>query len=423
MCGANPRLRIDTNYQSFFEVAAGHVANAMAAARAYEQERQRAEALAELDRTKTAFFSNVSHEFRTPLTLLLGPLEEILNKADSDLVPDNRALVDVAHRNGLRLLRLVNALLDFSRIEAGRTNAVYRRTDLASFTAELASGFRSISEKAGLGFTVEAPPLSKAIYVDPAMWEKIVLNLLSNAFKFTFEGEIRVALTETPEGARLTVRDTGIGIDSEELPKLFDRFHRVEGAKGRSFEGSGIGLALVEELAELHGGEVSAESEPGKGSAFHVTIPFGRDHLPAEQIADGEGRPSIAGSAPFIEEASRWLPEHPHRATANDDLRRSDGRPRIVLADDNADMRNYIQRLLADDYIVEAVGDGEAALGAIRREPPDLILTDVMMPKLDGFRAGESDPRRRIARRPSGRDAVRAGRRGSGDQRTGGGGR
>ncbi len=273
VCGANPRLRIDESYQSFFELAAGHVANAMAAARAYEQERQRAEALAELDRTKTAFFSNVSHEFRTPLTLLLGPLEEILNKADSDLAPDNRALVDVAHRNGLRLLRLVNALLDFSRIEAGRTNAVYRRTDLASFTAELASGFRSISEKAGLAFTVEAPPLSKAIYVDPAMWEKIVLNLLSNAFKFTFEGEIRVALTETPEGARLTVRDTGIGIDSEELPKLFERFHRVEGAKGRSFEGSGIGLALVEELAELHGGEVSAESEPGKGSAFHVTIP------------------------------------------------------------------------------------------------------------------------------------------------------
>jgi signal transduction histidine kinase len=288
VAGLSPRLRFDHQYRSFLELAAAQVASAVATARAYEEERKRAEALAEIDRAKTLFFSNVSHEFRTPLTLMLGPLEELkgeLGQTGSSASASQYQQIDLAHRNGLRLLKLVNTLLDFSRIEAGRVQAVYDATDLASATVEHASVFRSAIEKAGLRLVVDCTPLSEAAYVDREMWEKIVLNLLSNAFKFTFEGEIEVKLRQSDEQFILTVRDTGTGIPAHELPKLFERFHRVAGAQGRTHEGSGIGLALVQELVKLHGGTVSVESEHGKGSMFAVAFPRGRSHLPAEQSA------------------------------------------------------------------------------------------------------------------------------------------
>jgi signal transduction histidine kinase len=266
--GLSPRRVLDAGYRSFLNLVAGHIATAIAEARAFEAERRRAEALAEIDRAKTAFFSNVSHEFRTPLTLMLGPLEDVLaGGRSSDL-----ALIDTAHRNGLRLLKLVNTLLDFSRIEAGRAQASYEPVDLAALTADLASSFRSAIERAGLDFVVTTPPLPRPVHVDRDMWEKVVLKLLSNAFKFTFEGGIAVTLAPSPDGsaAVLEVRDTGTGIPAEELPRLFERFHRVAGARGRTFEGSGIGLALVQELVNLHGGTIAVESEEGRGSAFVV---------------------------------------------------------------------------------------------------------------------------------------------------------
>ena len=388
--GLNPFRLFDEGYAGFLTLAAGQIAAAIANAEAYEQERARAEALAEIDRAKTAFFSNVSHEFRTPLTLMLGPLEEVLAKDDGGVIADNRQLVEVAHRNGLRLMKLVNALLDFSRIEAGRVQARYQPTDLAAFTADLASSFRSATERAGLHLNVDAEPLSEPAYVDRDMWEKIVFNLLSNAFKFTLEGGIQVSVSQIGEAARLTVRDTGIGIAEPDLPRLFERFQRVEGAKGRSFEGSGIGLALVQELARLHGGDVSVESVVGEGSTFHVTIPLGRTHLPPDHVADSGGDAATLFRADaFVEEALRWLPADQQPASEADlsasSLAEDGRRPRVVLADDNADMRGYVQRLLAERYDVEAVADGEAALTAIRRERPDLLLTDVMMPRLDGF--------------------------------------
>ncbi|MET4209618.1 ATP-binding protein [Bradyrhizobium sp. LA2.1] len=240
--------------------------------RELEAERRRAEALAEIDRGKTRFFSNISHEFRTPLTLMLGSLEEMNRESGGATIPAAYFdQMDLVHRNGLRLLKLVNTLLDFSRIEAERVQAVYEATDLAEMTAHLASEFRSAIEKAGLTLVVDCPPLSDTAFVDREMWEKIVLNLLSNAFKFTFEGTIEVSLRQADEQFELVVADTGTGISTAELPRLFERFHRVEGARGRTYEGSGIGLALVQELARLHGGEVTAESELGKGSTFRVT--------------------------------------------------------------------------------------------------------------------------------------------------------
>jgi len=249
---------------------------------------------------------------------------------------------------------------------------------------------------------VDCPALSKPVFVDPSMWEKIVLNLLSNAFKFTFEGEITVHLREANGEIELSVQDTGVGIPKAELPRLFERFHRIAGQKSRSYEGSGIGLALVQELVKLHGGEIRAVSEVGLGTTFVIRVPFGSGHLPKERVE--ETRPlsstSIRADA-YVEEALHWISdestmfdvtlEQAHSLGGMPALR--DG-TRILLADDNADMRGYVRRLLGRNCDVQTVSDGQEALAAIRAKRPDLILTDVMMPNLDGFgllRAVRSD--------------------------------
>ncbi|MDV4156664.1 response regulator [Rhizobium brockwellii] len=385
--GLNPYRLFDDAYRSFLQLVAGQIAGSIANAQAYEEERRRSEALAELDRAKTTFFSNVSHEFRTPLTLMLGPLEEALADVGED--PETQARLEVVHRNGMRLLKLVNSLLDFSRIEAGRTKASFEPTDLSTMTAELASNFRSLTEKAGLKLVLECAPSPERVFVDRDMWEKIVLNILSNAFKFTFEGKIRVGLTYDDKAALLVVEDSGTGIPASELPRLFERFHRVEGAKGRSFEGSGIGLALVQELVKLHGGTIDVTSEEGRGTAFTVTIPKGSQHLPQDRLQAGRAFASTAVQAgAFVDEALKWLPDQPENDEASEDATTTTGlglHQRILLADDNADMRDYVRRLLSADYEVETVNDGQAALEAIRARRPDLVLSDVMMPRLDGF--------------------------------------
>jgi signal transduction histidine kinase len=386
----NPHRLFDSAYQGFIELLVAQIAAAITRTDEYERARERADALAEIDRAKTAFFSNVSHEFRTPLTLMLGPLEDAL-VADEQVSQAQRERLHIAHRNALRLLRLVNSLLDFSRIEAGRAEPRIQATDLATLTADLASSFRSATHKAGLRLVVDTPPLSRPAFVDRDMWEKIVLNLLSNAFKFTFEGTIEVVLREGDGSAILTVRDTGTGIPANQIDKLFDRFQRVEGARGRSFEGSGIGLALVRELVQQHGGSIALDSEVGAGSAFHVTIPLGTASsaaLPANAAAD-EGTKAPRAEV-FVAEALRWLPADPQAEPVDDPI---DARRRataegcsILLADDNADLRDYISNLLSDrGYEVRAVADGEAALTALRAQRPDILLTDVMMPRLDGF--------------------------------------
>ena len=384
--GLNPFRQLDDVYRRFLVLVAGQIAASAANADAYEQERKRAEALAELDRAKTTFFSNVSHEFRTPLTLLLGPIEDSLADTAEPLTVSQRQRQEIAHRNAVRLLRLVNTLLDFSRIEAGRAEAVYEPVDLSALTADLASTFRSAVERAGLALIVDCAPLPESVHVDREMWEKIVLNLLSNAFKFTFDGAITVALRAAGPRVDLSVGDTGTGIPARELPHLFERFHRVRDARGRTHEGSGIGLALVQELVKLHGGTAAVTSELGRGSTFTVTIPFGHAHLPADRIGATRTMTSTAlGAAPFVEEALRWLPEEitPDVAEPSTAPIATRGE-RILLADDNADMRDYVRRLLGQHWIVEAVGDGRAALEAARARRPDLVLTDVMMPHLDG---------------------------------------
>lgn len=242
------------------------------------------------------------------------------------------------------------------------------------------------------------------------MWEKIVLNLLSNAFKFTLQGSVELTLSAVDGGARLSVIDTGTGIPDSELPRIFERFHRVEGASGRTHEGTGIGLALVDELVRLHGGSVRVESTLGRGTAFHVLLPFGAGHLPPERVAPATlAAESSIGAAPFVQEALRWLPgessaEEPlskdfsvdgwDRETRGDE---SGGvkTARVLLVDDNRDMREYVARLLSRRYQVTSAADGLEALRLARVNPPDLVLTDIMMPGLDGFgllRKLRSDP-------------------------------
>ncbi|MBV8336131.1 MAG: response regulator, partial [Alphaproteobacteria bacterium] len=390
--GISPRLRLDSLYRSFLDLVATQIAAAISKARAYEDERRRAEALAEIDRAKTAFFSNVSHEFRTPLTLMLGPLEEVL-AVPSEELPQRREDLALAHRSGLRLLRLVNTLLDFSRIEAGRVEASYEPVDLAANTLELGSVFRSTIERAGLQLTLDCPQMREPVWVDRGMWEKIVLNLLSNAFKFTFEGGITVRLRREGESAVLEVEDTGTGIPEHEIPQLFDRFHRVEGARGRTHEGTGIGLALVQELTKLHGGTVRAASVLDQGSIFTVTVPLGTAHLPTDRLKALPTLPTTAlGTRPYVEEALSWLPgaadaEIERDAPGEVSLPSENGgeRATVLVADDNADMRDYMRRLLATRYEVRTAADGAAALAALREQRPDLLFSDVMMPRLDGF--------------------------------------
>ncbi|MBM7075791.1 SpoIIE family protein phosphatase [Micromonospora humida] len=385
--GRSARLPFTDEYRDFLGLIAAQVSRVVGQQRVYEQERARAAELAALDRAKTNFFANVSHEFRTPLTLVLGPLEDML--ADPTLSAEHLDRLTMMHRNALRLLKLVNTVLDFSRLESGRLAAHYQPTDLAEYTSRLASTFRSATERAGLRLVVDCPPLPAPVLLDRDMWEKIVFNLLSNALKFTFDGEIRVRVVAVDGTARLEVVDTGVGIAAEEVPHVFERFHRVPGVRSRTHEGTGIGLALVRELVEMHGGTVAATSRVDHGTTATVTVPFGSAHLPPDRVAAAAPLPTSesAQASLYVAETARWT-DRPDPA--------GDGRPgpatgdparvgRVLLADDNADLREHVTRLLSPEYEVVAVPDGAVALQEATAGRFDLVLTDVMMPRLDGF--------------------------------------
>lgn len=396
VAGLDSGRPLDDDYRAFAGLAAGHIAAAIADATAFAAERRRARALAELDRAKSTFFANVSHELRTPLTLMLGPLDDA-RSAPGGLGHEQVLLV---RRNGRRLLKLVAALLDLSRIEAGRLSATFRPVDLSALTSDLAAAFSEATERAGLELRIACEQLGEPVYVDPDLWEQIVLNLVSNAFKFTLEGQIAVELKAAGGHAELAVSDTGSGIPSHEVERVFERFHRSTTRQARSHEGAGIGLALARELVELHGGTVSVQSTVGQGSRFTVRLPFGRAHLPAGQIQDGDGPPQVMSGSLFVDEALAWLPESgagergplagemSDRAITTPAV--SAGHPgtsgaQVMIVDDNSDMRAYLTRLLSPHWRVEAVDSGAAALERVRGHPPDLLVADVMMPELGGL--------------------------------------
>ena len=395
VAGVSVARALDADYLHFYEALGAAISTAVGNVVAYEKEQRRAEELAQIDRAKTAFFSNVSHEFRTPLTLILGPLDDALADTEEPLAPAQRRRIDVTHRNSLRLLKLVNSLLDFSRIEAGRVQATYVPTDLARLTGDLASVFESAMAKGGLRYEVELQDPGQPVWIDRDMWEKIVFNLLSNAFKFTLKGGVHVTLREHAGMVRLSVQDSGSGIPEAELPRVFERFHRIEGTPGRTFEGTGIRLALIQELVRLHDGSIAVHSVLGEGTRFDVDIPFGHAHLPEERIAASDVADAATGAgaarmgAAYVEEALRWLPDETaatvERTVPGSALQPAAPLPRILIADDNHDMRAYLKALLDPHAEVTVCADGEAALEAVGREVPDLLLSDVMMPRLDGF--------------------------------------
>lgn len=379
--GFNPYRLPDEKYSSFFRLVADQVATSFADVHVLEEERKRAESLAEIDRAKTIFFSNISHEFRTPLTLMLSPVEDALN--DPRTIPDNKLRMEVVYRNGLRMQKLVNTLLEFSRIEAGRVEGKFERVDICTLTEDLASTFRSAIEKAGMQLEFTCTKITGDVYVDPEMWERIILNLVSNAFKYSKKGKIIVGVMQQGNEVLVSVSDTGVGIPQDQLSKIFERFHRVENTEGRSLEGTGIGLAMVKELVKLHSGTIEVSSEPGKGSVFTISLPMGKQHFPEDKISKTSQTNTIYKHAEaFVEEALKWsdgLPKENELAWNNGT------QYKVLLADDNADMLQYVNRLLSDEFTVITAGDGEDAWQKALIHKPHLLLSDIMMPRLDGL--------------------------------------
>ncbi|HYC86788.1 MAG TPA: ATP-binding protein [Chryseosolibacter sp.] len=391
--GANPYRLLDEKYLDFFHLVADQIATSLANIYAIEEERKRLEALAEIDRAKTMFFSNISHEFRTPLTLILGLQEELLQRPEEEISSESKKKLETTHRNSLRLLRLVNNLLDFSRIEAGREKAKFQQLNISKFTRELASNFSSLIEHAGLSYHIDIEDISHPIYADRIMWEKIVLNLLSNAFKYTLKGSVTISLRKSGQSVVLKVRDTGVGIPAEELPNMFQRFHRVQNIFGRTHEGTGIGLSLVSELVKLHSGNISVTSQVGIGSEFVVTIPTGKDHVAADQLLLTGTSNSLAEA--FIDEAFSLIDERARVNGQNPGIK-ARVHDKILIVDDNGDMRDYITDLLQHRFVVITARNGVEALARIKDEQPDLVVSDVMMPEMDGIqlmKALKSDPR------------------------------
>jgi PAS domain S-box-containing protein len=388
--GLNPYRLFDEKYNTFFSLVSDQVTKSLVKIYALDEERKRTEALAAIDRAKTTFFSNISHEFRTPLTLLLGPVSDALN--DAAITSENRERLEIAHRNALRMQKLVNTLLDFSKIEAGRLEGRFSKIDICRFTSDLASTFRSAIEKAGMRLEIECGKIEEDVYVDMDMWEKIILNLLSNAFKYSREGTISISVTQKFHRIIVSISDNGIGIPYDQLEQIFDRFHRVEKVSGRSEEGTGIGLSLVRELVRLHSGIISVKSEPGKGSTFTVSLPAGKEHLdPGKIIMHGPENYSATNTMAFIEESLKWIPaddENNVPETTKDEMDNNShakGRHRVLVCDDNADMRDYVKRMLAPQFEVITAFNGQDAFDKTSKYLPDLVVSDIMMPVLNGF--------------------------------------
>lgn len=393
--GVNPCQRLDEEYEDFYKAVANNVMIAIQNAKIHEEEKKRIEELARLDKAKTDFFNNVSHEFRTPLTLILGMLDCLFKEHKDSLLSAQIEQLNLIRRNTLRLLKLVNSLLDFSSIEADRMQLAYESSKLSQLTTEIVSGFRSLFEKGGLELNTNIAELDEDVYVDQSMYEKILSNLLSNAFKFTTKGSVTVTLKKVGNNVELSVRDTGIGIPQTELHRVFKRFERIETSHARSFEGTGIGLSFVSELVNLHNGTIKVQSQYEQGSIFTVTLPLGTAHIPANKLTTNlKRKDNQQFSTASVQEAEAWLPnvtrQRPDVAistgvignTSTDNLAIKET---IVLVDDHKDMRDFVAKILTPYYNVITAENGEIALSLIQTHLPDLIISDAMMPVMTGY--------------------------------------
>ena len=355
----------------------------------YQKTRQQAERLLELDKQKTEFFQNISHEFRTPITLIQGPLESAV-AAGEGLSYSQSA---IALRNSRRLLRLVNQLLDLQRLNAGRMQPSFHPCDLAEFVSQIVESFRPYCEKKKLHLVTQLDECSP-VYLDMEKFDKVVYNLLSNAMKFTPEGgTISVRLKSERDRCILQVQDTGIGIVKEQIPHLFERFRQAEGSANRSYEGSGLGLALVKELVELHGGQVTLESVYGQGTTFTLWLLTGNAHLPAQQILEtptelNTSRASVeladlelVSTTDNIEDTTINL--SPSIDTQDSALKTQHS---ILVVDDNPDLRTYVSEIFRrNGYHVQTARNGSEGHSLAQEIIPSLIVTDLMMPLVSGL--------------------------------------
>jgi signal transduction histidine kinase/DNA-binding response OmpR family regulator len=331
--------------------------------------RLEAEKYHELDALKSHFFANISHEFRTPLTLLLSPLEKRLSQANT---PDEKAEFGIMHRNASRLLNLVNQLLDLSKLEAGSLKLKTVHGNLNTFIRSVSSQFSSMAQSRSIQFEVASMSQVDG-WFDPDKLEKILVNLLSNAFKFTPSGgSIGISISSDDKYATIIVSDSGMGIPPDKINNIFDRFYQVDDSNLREYEGSGIGLSLVKELIELHHGAITASSNPGEGSCFEIKFPLGNKHLSDTEISEvSELKP---GSHMRLSE-----PIAARKHTPDEEI------PRVLIVEDNEDLRNYLLLSLRDKYNLIEASNGHQGLECAIREIPDLILSDLMMPKMDGL--------------------------------------
>ncbi|MBD2774535.1 response regulator [Iningainema tapete] len=383
----------ETDEVQLVMMVADQAALALSQARAYEQVREGRERLLELDKQKTEFFQNISHEFRTPITLIQGPLESAVASHEGL----SYAQSAIALRNSRRLLRLVNQLLDLQRLDAGRMQPSFRPGDLVEFVSQIVESFRPYCEKKGLHLVtmMDQCPL---VYLDTEKFDKVVYNLLSNAMKFTPEGgTITVIVRPELNHCTLQVQDTGIGIVKEQLPHLFERFRQAEGSENRSYEGSGLGLALVKELVELHGGQVTVESVYGEGTTFTVQLVPGVKHLPKEQLLEAPlelntARASVELADLELLEVDSDLNWDSEQEADNSQSkigpRQEPNEPKsqILVVDDNPDLRAYVSGILRDNgYQVQTARNGSEGFRKAKAILPSLIVSDLMMPLISGL--------------------------------------
>jgi DNA-binding response OmpR family regulator/nitrogen-specific signal transduction histidine kinase len=343
----------------------------------------------EMDEIKSKFFANISHEFRTPLTLILGPAEKIISKSSDENITKDASIIK---RNSKRLLQLVNQLLDLSKIEAGKLKLEASKGNVVSFVKGIALSFESLSESKDITLNILSAKEFIELYFDKEKMIKILTNLLSNAFKFTpEEGKITISINEKLHAGKvgtveIKIRDTGIGISPEEVPKLFDRFYQVDSSHTREFEGTGIGLALTKELVELHSGNIRVESrktDPENGTAgfteLIIELPLGREHLKDEEILKSEVKSDI--SEIFIDDEKYF-----HLKNIKEELtgKLAENKNIILVVEDNYDMRKYIKESVGEEYLVEEAVNGEQGVRRAEKIIPDLIISDMMMPKMDG---------------------------------------
>jgi len=395
--GRSARRLWDTALATYLALTVTHVATALSGIRLLEHERQRAESLAALDETKSTFFTNISHELRTPLTLIAAPLAEAL--ASGDLPTEQRERLEMVERNTARLSRLVDAILDFGRMAASKLIPHLEPIDVTLLTKVIAESFSVAFRQAGLEFVVECEQADRPAHLDRDMFERILLNLLTNALKYTPSGTVTLSLHVGLESFRVSVTDTGVGIRKRDRDRIFERFEQLpRSRRARSQQGAGIGLAMVKQLTELMGGSVQVESIFGRGSTFTVQLPWGEPQSEAptgrsitpRRVNDflaetqewnlpyaAEGGPTDTQPQAVAEVESEAATSLPGEAASQ--------RPRLLIAEDNTDMRVFLQRSLSTHYSVEAVPDGLAAMERLRVARPDIVLADAMMPQLDGF--------------------------------------